>query len=153
MKTQVKNLFIIVGICSIFVAFTPTSPKFRHRDFARKNWIMQFPSPKDYIIIERYDGSTKTTNVIIGRDTTIQKSRYYLSNSLEEIFDPDKIFTLETGKYIILEDGEPSREATNPTRVYEIIALNKDSLVIQYVLPQGKRREILLGVPVTFKLL
>ena len=52
-------------------------------------------------------------------------------------------------KYIVVEDGEKSREPKNPTLIYEILNLNSDSLEIQYIPRYGEI--IREGRPVTYK--
>ena len=151
MKTYIKFLFIVVGISSVLMAFIQTSTINTSRMLINIDWKLQDVSNNGYSMIERFNEGELTTKFIQGYDTTVSIASYYLSDTLVKIFNPREVRALRRGeyKYIVVEDGEKSREPKNPTLIYEILNLNSDSLEIQYIPRYGEI--IREGRPVTYK--
>lgn len=62
------------------------------------------------------------------------KFNYYLSDSIDESFDRTKIGKIPNGKYIVTQLIPDSNftKRTIPMSVYEIIQLDKNSLILRY---------------------
>ncbi len=58
---------------------------------------------------------------------------YYLSDSINKVFDSNKVGKILEGKYIISKVLKPPKRSTDlrPVLVYEIIELTQDTLIMR----------------------
>lgn len=89
-----------------------------------KNWVMWFPTPKEYTSTAKFSLDTWTSIFSYKGEDMILEEKYYLSDSpdLENSFSNKK--TQLKGKFIISENRAKKT-------VFEIMKLTPDSLILK----------------------
>ncbi|WP_147625633.1 hypothetical protein [Gabonibacter massiliensis] len=150
MKTTMKIIGSVWIICSLVMILSAGGEKRYNVSQLRGKWQMENRSSRPIQVVDEYIHGTYTTTCLQNRDTIGQlKHWFYLSDSIVTAFDWKQITVRTSGKYIITQYGEdylPPYEY--PCKVYKILFLNQDSLVMIRVPERGEVR-IGLG-PVTF---
>ena len=89
-----------------------------------KEWIMWFPSKKEYTSGVRFSADTWTSVFSFRGRVIEQKQSFYLSNNFELSEKLEKQRDLENGKYI-------KRNDQGKIIVFEILKLTQDSLILK----------------------
>lgn len=93
-----------------------------------KTWLMQFATPQNIVCYNQYkDG--KVLSVLMYNDKEVKtEGTYYLCDSIPHAFDSTMIGHAFLGKYLVTNSTTHLKEA----KVYEIIQLDSQSLVLKY---------------------
>ena len=89
-----------------------------------KNWVMWFPSEKEYTCIQKFSSDTCISILSYNGENVEIKEKYCLSNTPDVDISPSKREKLKKGKYII-------RENQGEIKAYEILKLTPDSLILK----------------------
>ncbi len=89
-----------------------------------KNWIMWFPSKQDFSVVDKFSSNIWHSIFSYSGKDTDMKRIFFLSNSPDINDESGKRAALETGKYIITDEGRLKA-------VFEILKLTPDSLILK----------------------
>jgi hypothetical protein len=96
-----------------------------------KTWIYTLPQgyTKSYDVTVNYSITSEMTTISYSNGSGSDSRAYYLSNTIETLFDDNKVGTVQNGKYIII-DVHPSAGARS-VEVNEIIELTSAKLTVK----------------------
>lgn len=70
-----------------------------------KIWVYKFDDDKEKPRVDfKYSTTEEEVHYISDKWNTIEKASFYLSNTIDKVFDDTKVGKISDGKYIILKD-------------------------------------------------
>jgi hypothetical protein len=135
-----KTIFMFTVISMIsYSAFSQQESTFKVVYLKNKTWCMQGMSDKtteakynDGNIIYLLTDASKSAYTFV--------TEYYLSNSIETVFDSTKVGNIKEGNYIIsriLKDKKSHPNQPQPVSVFEIKELSSTKLVLKDIKQQN----------------
>jgi len=131
-KTNYFKFAILIAMLSLtnFQAFSQSG--YSLNEIIGKTWIMSGMTDKTYEDV--YDNTTITSSLKDNSEKKyVFKFEYYLSDSIEDSFDPNKVGKVKTGKYLIerpLKDSKSNPNQPQPITIMEIKELSSSRLVL-----------------------
>lgn len=97
--------FIVLIALIVFVGVIIQTPSSTLTKLTNKIWVYKFDDDKEKPRVEfKYSTSEEEVHYISDKWNTIEKASYYLSNTIDKVFDDTKVGKISDGKYIILKD-------------------------------------------------
>jgi len=92
-----------------------------------KDWIMIFPSEKQYMYTDSYNREIITTVFVYNNSEVKLFSKYYLSDTIDFTFNENNVGKVYDGKYLVKknEKGDVS--------VFEILNLSNNTLKLKNI--------------------
>jgi len=138
MKNYFKIL-LFMGMTIFPYATYAQNQSYRLLDLKGREWYMVGPTDKTNIA---YYEDSLIIYTLIDTSKSIYKFsfEYYLSDSIDYVFDSTKVGKIRSGNYIItriLKNSKFNPDQPRPVSVFQIISLNSSTLLIRNIQQQN----------------
>ena len=121
MKLNNFKKILIVIICFLSIVDSFAQETFQQADLVGKKW-----KSKEFRENKRSIKYTKTKETVVNRNIFISTNKYYLSDTIDSVFDKSKVGKSRSGRYVVVRN----KRADNGIKVNEILALTENTLAM-----------------------